>query len=602
MNIHLSKQLLHWNSLYQQLNEIYRQYATQKGVSETTLWLLYFLCEHGGSCEQRALCRSLLDPPQTVNSSLKKLEQQGLVSLQLVAGSRKNKEVSLTEVGEQFAKTTVLPLMAAEQQSFSDLSEREQLQMLTLMQKHQDLLRMELERAHALTQRRNNMSKKIQLSDHFTYGRLLRFVMPSILMILCTSVYTIVDGFFVSNYVGKTAFAALNLVWPVLMAVSTIGFLIGTGGCALVSKTLGEGNRERANQYFSMLITVTFIGTVILSAIGFLLTPQIVTLLGAKGAEMQANSILYGRILFVGIPFMVLQQAFLSFYVAAEKPSLSLIVSIVSGVINMILDYMLIVPLDMGLAGAALATVLSQVIGGIFPVIYFLRKNSSLLRLQFPFPMHWKALWIACANGSSEMVSNLSVSLVSMLYNYQLMRLVGEDGISAYGVLMYVSVVFNAVFMGYSIGSAPIVSYHYGAKNHAELKNLFQKGLWLISGSSVIITALAIGFAKQQAMIFTSHDADLMALTIQACQIYSIAYLFKGINTWASSFFTALNNGLVSALISFLRTFLFEIAAILILPAFFGVLGIWFSVVAAELAALVVSIAFLAANRKKYQY
>ena len=340
----------------------------------------------------------------------------------------------------------------------------------------------------------------------------------------------------------------------------------------------------------------------VLSAIGFLLTPQIVTLLGAKGAEMQANSILYGRILFVGIPFMVLQQTFLSFYVAAEKPSLSLKISILAGVINMILDYVLIVPLDMGLAGAALATILSQAVGGIFPVIYFLRKNSSLLRLQFPFPMHWKALWIACANGSSEMVSNLSVSLVSMLYNYQLMRLVGEDGISAYGVLMYVSVVFNAVFMGYSIGSAPIVSYHYGAKNHAELKNLFQKGLWLISGSSVIITALAIVFAKQQAMIFTSHDADLMALTIQACQIYSIAYLFKGINTWASSFFTALNNGLVSALISFLRTFLFEIAAILILPALFGVLGIWFSVVAAELAALVVSIAFLVANRKKYQY
>lgn len=446
------------------------------------------------------------------------------------------------------------------------------------------------------------MSKKIQLSDHFTYGRLIRFVLPSILMILCTSIYTIVDGFFVSNYVGKTAFAALNLIWPVLMAVSTIGFLIGTGGCALVSKTLGEGNRERANQYFSMLITVTFIGTVILSAIGFLLTPQIVTLLGAKGAEMQANSILYGRILFVGIPFMVLQQAFLSFYVAAEKPSLSLKISILAGVINMILDYVLIVPLDMGLAGAALATILSQAVGGIFPVVYFLRKNSSLLRLQFPFPMHWKALWIACANGSSEMVSNLSVSLVSMLYNYQLMRLVGEDGISAYGVLMYVSVVFNAVFMGYSIGSAPIVSYHYGAKNHAELKNLFRKGLWLISSSSVVITALAIGFAKQQAMIFTSHDADLMVLTIQACQIYSIAYLFKGINTWASSFFTALNNGLVSALISFLRTFLFEIAAILILPALFGVLGIWFSVVAAELAALVVSIAFLVANRKKYQY
>ena len=446
------------------------------------------------------------------------------------------------------------------------------------------------------------MSKKIQLSDHFTYGRLLRFVMPSILMILCTSVYTIVDGFFVSNYVGKTAFAALNLVWPVLMAVSTIGFLIGTGGCALVSKTLGEGNRERANQYFSMLITVTFIGTVILSAIGFLLTPQIVTLLGAKGAEMQANSILYGRILFVGIPFMVLQQTFLSFYVAAEKPSLSLKISILAGVINMILDYVLIVPLDMGLAGAALATILSQAVGGIFPVIYFLRKNSSLLRLQFPFPMHWKALWIACANGSSEMVSNLSVSLVSMLYNYQLMRLVGEDGISAYGVLMYVSVVFNAVFMGYSIGSAPIVSYHYGAGNHTELKNLFRKSLTFLMISGVVLLAASEVLARPLSAIFVNYDAGLLELTVHGFRIYSLAFLIMGINVWGSSFFTALNNGLVSAVISFLRTLVFQIVVISVLPLLFGVDGIWFSVVAAEGMALFVTLGFLFTNRRRYHY
>ncbi len=442
----------------------------------------------------------------------------------------------------------------------------------------------------------------IQLSDHFTYGKLLRFVMPSILMILCMSVYSIVDGFFVSNFVSKTAFAAVNLMMPVLMGVATIGFMIGTGGSAVVSKTLGEGDKARANQYFTMLILFAFVISAVLAVIGFLFAPQIAIGFGAK-KEMLKDCILYSRILFVVTPLFVLQQAFQSFYVAAQKPELSLKISIFAGLTNMLLDYLLIVPLQMGLAGAAIATAVSQAVGGIFPIFYFIRKNnSSLLRLQFPFSLHWRTLRIACANGSSEMVSNLSISLVSILYNYQLMQFAGEDGIAAYGVIMYVAIIFNAVFMGYSIGSAPIVSFHYGAKNHAELKNMFRKGILLIGGSSIVITAAAIGFAKPLAMIFTSYDAGLLALTTRACQIYSICYLFMGMNIWVSSFFTALNNGLISACISFLRTFLFQIAAILLLPQLLGIDGIWSSVVLAEFIAVLISLAFLFGKRKQYQY
>lgn len=442
----------------------------------------------------------------------------------------------------------------------------------------------------------------IQLSDHFTYGKLLRFVMPSILMILCMSVYSIVDGFFVSNFVSKTAFAAVNLMMPVLMGVATIGFMIGTGGSAVVSKTLGEGDKARANQYFTMLILFAFVISAVLAVIGFLFAPQIAIGFGAK-KEMLKDCILYSRILFVVTPLFVLQQAFQSFYVAAQKPELSLKISIFAGLTNMLLDYLLIVPLQMGLAGAAIATAVSQAVGGIFPIFYFIRKNnSSLLRLQFPFSLHWRALRIACANGSSEMVSNLSISLVSILYNYQLMQFAGEDGIAAYGVIMYVAIIFNAVFMGYSIGSAPIVSFHYGAKNHAELKNMFRKGILLIGGSSIVITAAAIGFAKPLAMIFTSYDAELLALTTRACQIYSICYLFMGMNIWVSSFFTALNNGLISACISFLRTFLFQITAILLLPQLLGIDGIWSSVVLAEFIAVLISLAFLFGKRKQYQY
>lgn len=443
----------------------------------------------------------------------------------------------------------------------------------------------------------------IQLSDHFTYGKLLRFVMPSILMILCMSVYSIVDGFFVSNFVSKTAFAAINLMMPVLMGVATIGFMIGTGGSAVVSKTLGEGDKIRANQYFTMLILFAFVISAILAVVGFFFAPQIAAGFGAKEEEMLKDCVLYSRILFIATPLFVLQQAFQSFYVTAQKPELSLKSSIFAGLTNMVLDYLLIVPFQTGLAGAAIATAVSQAIGGIFPILYFSRKNnSSLLRLQFPFSLHWRALRTACANGSSEMVSNLSVSLVSILYNYQLMQFAGEDGIAAYGVIMYVAIIFNAVFMGYSIGSAPIVSFHYGAKNHVELKNMFRKGILLIGGSGIVITAAAIGFAKPLAMIFTSYDAALLALTTRACQIYSISYLFMGMNIWASSFFTALNNGLISACISFLRTFLFQIAAIFLLPQLLGIDGIWSSVVLAEFTAILISVAFLLGKRKKYQY
>lgn len=442
---------------------------------------------------------------------------------------------------------------------------------------------------------------KIQLSDHFTYKRLLRFVLPSILMIICTSIYSIVDGFFVSNFVGKTPFAAVNLTFPVLMAVSSIGFMAGTGGSAVVSKTLGEGKKELANEYFSMIIAALFIGAVILSAIGFALARPISIALGANEEELLRNCIIYIRIGFLSMPVFILQFAFQSFFVAAQKPGLSLKANVAAGLVNGILDYVLIVVFHWGLAGAAIATSAGQVVGGLVPVIYFMRKNDSLLQLK-KFHFDFGIIGKVCTNGSSEMVTNLSSSIVNILYNFQLMKLAGEDGIAAYGVIMYINIIFMSIFLGYSIGSAPIVSYHYGAGNHSELKNLFHKSLTFLMISGVLLLAASEALARPLSAIFVNYDAALLDLTVRGFRIYSLAFLIMGINVWGSSFFTALNNGLVSAIISFLRTLVFQIIVIMVLPVLLGVDGIWFSIVAAEVMALFVTIGFLFTNRGKYHY
>lgn len=440
----------------------------------------------------------------------------------------------------------------------------------------------------------------IQLSEHFTYKKLIKFTIPTIIMLIFTSIYGVVDGIFVSNCVGSEAFAAVNLIMPAIMILGSIGFMIGTGGSALVSKTIGEGDTEKAKEYFSMLIYVLIIIGIILSIFGFIIIRPVSILLGAEG-EMIETCVVYGRVLLVALVAFLLQNCFQSFLIVAEKPKMGLWISIIAGITNMVLDFLFIYILKMGVFGAALATGISAFVGGIVPFIYFLRENDSSLRIvKTKFQL--KTILNACSNGSSEMVTNISMSLVNMLYNFQLMKYAGADGVVAYGIIMYVGFIFSGTYLGYSLGSAPIIGYHYGAGNKEELKSLLKKSLQLLAITSVIMTVAAEILSKPLASIFVSYDAELLAMTTNAIRIYAISYIISGINIFASSFFTALNNGFVSAAISFLRTLVFQIAMIFILPIICGLNGIWFAVAFAEVLSLVVSIIFLVYNRKRYEY
>lgn len=441
---------------------------------------------------------------------------------------------------------------------------------------------------------------RIQLSDHFTYGRLVRFVLPSVLMMLFTSMYGMVDGFFVSNYVGKTAFAAVNLIMPFAMGVSVIGFMLGTGGSAVVSKTLGEGRSELAQKYFSMFVYIAAAVGTLLGVLSIIFMPQVAALLGAEG-ELYDYCVLYGRVMMISTPGFILQVMFQSFFVVAEKPRLCLIITLTAGISNMILDWLLVGVLDLGVVGAAAATVVGEFTGGLTPVVYFFSKNDSLLRLR-KCAVYWKVLVKACGNGASEMVTNLSSSIINIVYNFQLMRIIGNDGVSAYGIIMYVNFAFTAVLLGYSVGSAPIVGYHYGAENYSELKNMFRKGLCVMIFCGVVITSVAELFAGPVVGIFAGYDRELWEMTVSGFKIYALAFSVMGINVWASSFFTALNNGRVSAIISFARTFVFQIVMVTVLPFIIGINGIWASIVVAEALALLVSVAAMVKNGRKYHY
>ncbi len=441
---------------------------------------------------------------------------------------------------------------------------------------------------------------KIQLSEHFTYGKLLRFVFPSIIMMIFTSVYGVVDGIFVSNFAGKTPFSAVNLIMPFLMIFGSLGFMVGTGGSALVAVTLGEGKRERANQLFSMLVYGMILLGALLAIPGVLLLRPIAAALGAQG-EMLEYCVLYGKIIMPLLPAFLLQNVFQSFFVTAEKPQLGLAMTVAAGVTNMILDALFVAGFKWGLSGAAFATAISQAVGGFAPLLYFALPNGSLLRLT---RTKWdgRAIFQTCTNGSSELMTNMSLSLVNMLYNFQLMRFAGEDGVAAYGVIMYVNFIFMAVFLGYAMGSAPIVSFHYGAGNYGEMKNLLKKSLILTVWSGVGLTAAAELLAAPLSGIFVSYDSELQAMTTRGFMLYSLSFLVMGINIYGSAFFTALNNGLASACISFLRALLFQVASVMILPVFFKLDGIWLSIVAAELLALTVTALWLVKLRKRYHY
>ncbi len=441
---------------------------------------------------------------------------------------------------------------------------------------------------------------KIQLSDSFDYKKLLRFTFPSIIMMVFTSIYGVVDGFFVSNFVGKTPFAAVNFIMPFLMILGTVGFMFGTGGSALIAITMGAGDKERAKRLFSLFIYVSAICGILIGALGIVVIRPVAAWLGAEG-ELLDNCVVYGRIILAVLPALILQYEFQSFFITAEKPKLGLAVTVAAGVANMVLDALFVGVLRWGLVGAAAATAISQSVGGIIPLIYFGRPNTSLLRLTRT-KFDGRALLKACANGSSELMSNISMSVVGMLYNIQLMKYAGEDGVATYGVLMYVNMIFLAAFIGYSVGVAPVIGYHYGAGNHGELKGLLKKGLVLIGIFSVGMVVLAEGLARPLALIFVGYDPELLDMTLRGFLVYSFSFLFAGLAIYGSSFFTALGNGLVSALISFLRTMVFQVAAVLIFPLIWGLDGIWFSIVAAELVAALVTVAFLAGKRKKYHY
>lgn len=440
----------------------------------------------------------------------------------------------------------------------------------------------------------------INLSDNFNYGKLLRFTFPSIIMLVFSSVYGVVDGYFVSNYAGKTSFAAVNFIMPVLMILGCIGFMFGTGGGALIAKTLGEKDDKKANEIFTMIVAVSVGVGVFLTVLGIALMPLISRLLGADG-KMLDDSVLYGRIVTIGLPFYILQYEFQCLFATAGKPKLGLYVTAAAGVTNMVLDYLLVAIFPLRIIGAAAATAFSQLVGGVIPLIYFLRKNSSLLRFT-KFKFDGRALFKTCTNGSSEFLSNIAMSVVSMLYNHQLMRYAGEDGVSAYGVLMYVGMIFMAVFVGYSVGVAPIVGYNYGAQNKEQLKNILRKSTVVIFVTAVVMFAASEFLSAPLSRIYVGYDQNLLEITVDAFKIFSFAFLFSGFAIFGSSFFTALNDGLTSALISFFRTLVFQAASVLIFPLIWDLDGIWISIVAADVMAVALTLVFVFAKRKKYGY
>lgn len=440
----------------------------------------------------------------------------------------------------------------------------------------------------------------MQLSGHFGFRRLLKYTVPSIIMMIFTSVYGVIDGFFVSNYTGKTSFAAVNFIMPVLMVLGCVGFMFGTGGSAVISKTMGEGDRKKANEIFTFIVIASAVLGTALAVIGMFVLKPLAVLFGADG-RLLADSVFYGKIILAALPFYVLQFEFQCLFATAGKPKLGLFVTAAAGIANMVFDALFVAVLKWGLGGAAAATAISQVLGGIIPVIYFARKNTSLLRFV-KFRFDGKVLLKTCTNGSSELMSNISMSVVSMLYNVQLMKYAGENGVAAYGVLMYVSMIFQAVFIGYSVGSAPIIGYNYGAQNHSELKGLLKNGFLFIGICAVFMFAAGELLSRPLSLMFVGYDEELLDMTAHAFSIFSFSFLLSGFSIFGSSYFTALNDGLTSALISFLRTLVFQIAAVLLFPIIFDLDGIWFSIVAAEIMSVTVTMLFLILKRKKYGY
>ncbi len=440
----------------------------------------------------------------------------------------------------------------------------------------------------------------IDMGKHFTFADLFRFTLPTIGMMLFMSAYVMVDGFFVSNWCGSVALAAVNFVYPIPMILGTIGFMMGTGGSAIVAKTRGEGDDDRANREFSLLVYAAIVAGVVCIALGVIILQPMLAALGAQG-EMLDDCLVYGYVLIIGLPATILQYLFQELLITAGKPNLAFGVTFAAGIANIVLDAALIVGLNMGVLGAAIGTIAGEAIGGIIPLVYFARPNKSFLRLGRT-TLNWRLLGHAAVNGSSEMVSNIAMSVVSIAYNVQLLRYMGSDGVAAYGVIMYVGMAFAAIFMGYIIGSAPLMSYQYGAKNTTEMQSLFRKSLVIITISALVMFGATRVLAAPLAQIFVGYDQSLVELTTHAMLVYALAVLLMGFNMYGSALFTSLGNGVVSAIISFVRTLIFEVGAVLLLPILVGAEGIWYSVSVAELAAIILTGIFTISLAPTYGY
>ena len=441
---------------------------------------------------------------------------------------------------------------------------------------------------------------KVELAGHYGLRRLVKTSLPMIAMMIVTSIYSIVDGYFISNFAGSTAFAAMNLVWPALALISAAGLMIGTGGSALVSKTLGEGDTGRADEIFTMLVHIALIIGAILTVGLFIFMKPLVIALGAEG-EMIPKAVMYGRIVVLAMPEFIMQMMFQSFYMTAERPELGTRMSIISGCINIALDALFVVGFKWGLTGAAIATALALAVGGIYPLCFFSsKKNETHLQFVCFSRIDWKAIARTCTNGMSEYVGNIALNIVSIGYNLQLMKYIGENGVSAYGIIMYVGFIFAAVYIGYNLCVSQVIAFNFGAGNRAELRSLLKKSLLLIGIGGVIMTALAEGTAPLLAKIFVGYDAELCSLTVRALRIYMLSFLICGFNMFCSAWFTALNNGLVSAAAAFARTLIFELGAVLIVPGIIGIDGIWLAVSIAEVLAVLMSATLILAYRKRY--
>ncbi len=438
------------------------------------------------------------------------------------------------------------------------------------------------------------------LAKKFSLASLLLFAAPNIIMMIVLSMYIIVDGMFVARFIGTTALSAINMFYPAICFEMALGIMIATGGSAIAAKKLGEGKQKEAQNNLSFLMVVEGSFGIVIAVVGNLFTAEIVSFLGASAAQAPL-SITYAKIIFSFAPAFFLQTAFQTFFVTAGKPALGLIVTILGGVANILLDYIFMAPLRLGVTGAAIATGIGYCIPAMVGVIFFLKAKTNPFHFVRP-RFDGKVLLQACANGSSEMVTNLSNAVTTFLFNFTLLQFYGEDGVASITIILYFQYLFTALYFGYSNGIAPIISYKYGNDDRKQLQALFKNSVLFLIISSIAANVLLHFTISKLLTIFTAENSPVYQITLHGFSIYSMAFMIMGLGIFSSAMFTAFSDGITSAIISFSRTFLFIVGAILLLPAILGERGVWLAVPIAEAFGFLISILYLIGKKQKFHY